>query len=288
VTPSSTLEARFLREALITARLQHPSIVPVYQAGRWPTGEPFYAMKLLSGDSFKGVVEQRRSLEQRLGLLPHMIAVAEAIAYAHSEGFIHRDLKPSNVLIGRFGETLVVDWGLAKELKVSSHPTDTSLEELPRRDGDQTLQGTVLGTPAYMPPEQAQAAIVDERADVYALGALIYFMLAGVPPYSGDSAAEIVSQVLAGPPPPLARRQPDAPSDLQAIVQKAMARQPDQRYRHAGELAEDLKRFQTGQLVGAHQYSSLSLIKRWLGRNRALVLTAGLLLAALAATATLR
>ena len=107
---------RFIREALITARLQHPAIVPIYEAGRWPSGEPFYAMKLVSGRSLDEVIKQKRTLADRLTLLPNIIAVAEAMAYAHSQRIIHRDLKPANVLVGSFGETVLIDWGLAKDL----------------------------------------------------------------------------------------------------------------------------------------------------------------------------
>jgi eukaryotic-like serine/threonine-protein kinase len=263
------VEARFLREALITARLQHPSIVPVYQGGRWPTGEPFYAMRIVGGRSFKEVVADARSLDERLALLPHLIAVAEAIAYAHSEGVIHRDLKPDNILIGPFGETVVVDWGLAKDTRAPA--------------ADDVRAGTVLGTPAYMPPEQASGLPVDERADVYALGALAYFMIAGAPPYAGEDSAEIVRQVIAGPPRPLSSYDRRTPEDLLAITDKAMARDHVGRYRDAGELARDLKRLQAGQLVAASRYTTLALTRRWMRRHRGPLLTAAALLLVLVA-----
>src|SRR5689334_7033248 len=119
-------EERFVREALLTARLQHPSIVPLYEAGRWPSGAPFYAMKLVTGRSLEEVIAESRTLEQRLALLPHVLAATEAMAYAHSEQIIHRDLKPANVLVGAFGETVVIDWGLAKDLALPE------VEEPPR------------------------------------------------------------------------------------------------------------------------------------------------------------
>ncbi len=118
-------EERFIREVLLTARLQHPGIVPVYAAGRWPSGAPFYAMKLVSGRSFDQVIADARTLPARLALLPHVLAIAETVAYAHAQGIIHRDLKPGNVLVGEFGETVVIDWGLAKDL------TGTIPDELP-------------------------------------------------------------------------------------------------------------------------------------------------------------
>jgi len=195
---SASSARRFVREALVTARLQHPSIVPVYEAGRWPEGVPFYAMKMVSGRSLDAVIRSTPTLAGRLALLPHVIAVAEAIAYAHSERIIHRDLKPANVLVGSFGETVVVDWGLAKDL---SRPAgdDPSAERLPVVSGtDATIVGTVLGTPHYMPPEQARGEGVDERADVYALGAILYYLMTGAPPHAGKTATEALCREALG------------------------------------------------------------------------------------------
>ncbi|MBA2543504.1 MAG: serine/threonine protein kinase, partial [Deltaproteobacteria bacterium] len=126
-------EARFLREALITARLEHPGIVPVHEAGRWPSGDPYYVMKLVEGRTLKELIHASSTLRDRLSLLPHVTAVADAVGYAHSQGVIHRDLKPSNVIVGEFGETIVVDWGLARDTRrdsVSSHPVSDEPEEI--------------------------------------------------------------------------------------------------------------------------------------------------------------
>ena len=272
------VEARFVREALITARLQHPSIIPIYEAGRWPSGELFYAMKLVAGRSLAEALEGR-SYEQRLELLPHVLDVAEAIAYAHSRRILHRDLKPSNILVGEFGETVVIDWGLAKDL--SSHQEARSPEHTPARgsafdayslaeeeDELLTVMGAVMGTPAYMPPEQAGGRAVDERADVYAIGAILYHLLAGCPPYEGSAPMKIVKQVLTGPPVPLQKRNPGVAQDLSAIVEKSMARAPLSRYPTARELAEDLRRFLNGQIVGAYRYSLNELFRRFAGRHR--------------------
>ena len=147
-------EVRFIREALITARLQHPSIVPVHEAGRWPSGEPYYVMKLISGMSLKELIASKHDLDQRMSLLPNVIAMAEAMAYAHSQGVIHRDIKPSNVVVGEFGETMVVDWGLAKDLRGDNEPETASLANSPEVESGATAD--VVGTPAYMPPEQAR------------------------------------------------------------------------------------------------------------------------------------
>jgi serine/threonine protein kinase/WD40 repeat protein len=317
---SATLRGRFKREVRITARLQHPAIVPVYEAGRLGD-EPFYAMKLVSGRPFDQVIAAEVELGGRLALLPSVIAVAEALAFAHDRGIVHRDVKPQNVLIGKFGETVLIDWGLAKEMgeaealpdtRVAAAPLAANLAETmpatvpgrsppaiaesaretdPGRAGDSggssdsarstdkgrsslTVAGDVMGTPAYMPPEQARGAEVDERADVYAIGAVLYHVLAGAPPYLGASSWDVVEQVQLGPPRPLEELASETPADLRAIVDKAMARDPAERYPTAKELAEDLRRFQTGQLVGVHAYTAMEHLRRFLARHRAAVVVA--------------
>jgi serine/threonine protein kinase len=275
---------RFVREVEITARLQHPSIVPVYEAGQWPDGKPFFTMKFVSGRSFKQLIDEAGTLDRRLALLPNLIAVADAIAYAHSQRVLHRDLKPSNVLVGDFGETVVVDWGLAKTLaETRASAADGEAPYRVPADGH-TVAGAVMGTPSYMPPEQARGATVDARADVYALGAMLYHILAGAPPFSGESSAAILDKVIAGPPIPVEQREPGVPPDLAAIVRQAMARDPNDRYASAVALAEDLRRFQTGQLVGAHHYSRTLLMRRWVRQRRSSVAVAVVLLAVLAAS----
>jgi WD40 repeat protein len=276
---------RFIREALITARLQHPAIVPIYEAGRWPSGEPFYAMKLVSGRSLDQVIRSKKTLAERLTLLPNVIAVAEAMAYAHSQRIIHRDLKPANVLVGSFGETVLIDWGLAKDLSTGTEVGSDAMMA-PYTDDDTEI-GTVLGTPTYMPPEQAEGKAVDERADVYALGALLYHVLAGAPPYAGSSSAETLARVLSEPPTPLSTREPGVPRDLVTIVQKAMARDQAGRYPTAREFVEDLVSFQGGQLVSAHRYSTMEMVRRWIQRHRAPVSVGVSLLTALIMTGTL-
>ncbi|MGE0551281.1 MAG: protein kinase [Kofleriaceae bacterium] len=282
---SESLRMRFEREVRITSRLQHPNIVSVLHAGAWPSGELFYVMKLVNGESLASVIAERPTLEARLGLLANVTAAADALAYAHSMGVIHRDLKPSNVLIGDFGETVVIDWGLAKDLAEPSTPAPATTTE-PSLISGATTVGSVLGTPAYMPAEQARGAAVDERTDVYALGAMLYHVLAGAPPYVGPTQAAIIEQVLAGPPPSIATRVSGLASDLVAIVDKAMAHDASDRYATAGELANDLKKFQTGQLVGVHHYTTWQLIRRWVRRHRATVavtVTAAAVLIALGA-----
>ncbi len=264
------LRARFEREARITARLQHPAIVNILEAGTTPTGEPFYVMKLVRGESLDKAIAARPTLEARLGLVANVIAVVDALAYAHSLRVIHRDLKPGNVLVGSFGETVVIDWGLAKDLAAPDTSIDLSPARPNRADAGagETIAGSIMGTPAYMPAEQALGDKVDERADVYALGAMLYHVLAGAPPYVGKTTDDILIGVIQGPPQPLAARQAGIPSDLVTIVGKAMAHDARQRYANAGELADDLKKFQTGQLVGAHRYSTWQLLRRFVRRHR--------------------
>ncbi len=271
LAPKGEAKERFAREVYLTARLQHPSIVPVYEAGRWHDGEPFYAMKLVSGRSMLDRIEEAKSLEQRLALVPHVLAVAEAMAYAHAKKTIHRDLKPANVMIGEFGETIVIDWGLAKELG------ETGVE-VP--DGDSTIRhkltnaGAVVGTPAYMPPEQAMGHPVDERADVYSIGALLYHVLTGQPPYDGKSIGEVLKKLVSQPPVPIEKHVRGVPGELRAITEKAMARHRDQRYTTARELAADLRSFSTGQMISVERHSPAAIVRRFLKRYRtALALT---------------
>jgi len=274
------LLARFAREALVTANLQHPAIVPVYEVGRWTSGEPFYAMKLVAGRSLAEAAMKATTLRARLALLPHVIGVADALAYAHGERVIHRDLKPANVLIGDYGETVVIDWGLAKRLG-DVEDVDTTGE---RAHEGKTMVGSVMGTPGYMAPEQARGEPVDERADVYAVGAMLYELLSGRRPYAETTSVDEVLRLAAEQPPPrLAAIDLQIPRELVAIVERAMAFSPSDRYRDARALAEDLKRFQTGQLVGAHQYTAWQLVARWLRRHAAVVTAAAIGVVALAA-----
>jgi eukaryotic-like serine/threonine-protein kinase len=266
-------EARFMREAMITARLEHPGIVPVHEAGRWPNGDPYYVMKLVEGRTLKELICETATVRERLGLLHHVIAVADAVGYAHSEGVIHRDLKPSNVIVGSFGETIVVDWGLARDRK-RDLPEPTAELITTAGSGVSTVSGKVVGTPAYMSPEQARGDVVDERADVYALGAVLYEVLAGTPPHADTTPQAVLERVIAGPPRPLSMVVSSVPDELCTIVRKAMARDPAARYPNAVALAEDLRRFTTGKLVSAHSYSTWALVRKRLARHRGVVAVA--------------
>jgi serine/threonine protein kinase len=275
------LAARFEREVKLAARLQHPGVVPVYDAGFWPSGEPYLVMKLVLGQSLARVIRDAETPADRLALLPHVITAAEAVAFAHDQGIVHRDLKPINILVGAFGETIVLDWGLAKDLRAGEADGAEPSSPAATPAGD-TAAGAVLGTPSYMAPEQAAGSAVDARADVYALGAILYHLLAGTVPHApslpnGAAAAGARPAAV-----PLAQLESWLPPDLRAIVDKAMAADPQARYPTAFELAEDLRRFQAGQLVAARAYSSVERAARFVARHPAAAVVAVLAVAALA------
>ncbi|MCY1062794.1 protein kinase [Nannocystis sp. SCPEA4] len=278
-------EHRFALEAAITARLQHPGIVPLYDIGRHATGEPYYCMKLVEGQTLEHEIRRRPQLADRLALIEHVIAAADAVAYAHRHGVIHRDLKPANILVGELGEAVVIDWGLAKDTTGAIADTLSEPPPTPTANGTistMTEHGTVLGTLRYMPPEQARGEAVDARGDVFALGAVLYHVLAGEPPYTGVDPRVLATRVAEGAIDDLRRLCPDAPRELVAIAQRAMAPRPDDRYPGAEALADDLRRFLTGRLVGAHRYSTGEVVRLWLRRHRAVVGVAAASLAALA------
>jgi WD40 repeat protein/tRNA A-37 threonylcarbamoyl transferase component Bud32 len=255
------LRRRFEREARLTARLDHPAVVGVHEIGRWPDGEPFYAMRFVDGVTLDAIIATRTTQEERQALLDHAIVVADALAYAHDRRIVHRDVKPQNVLVGPFGETVLIDWGIAKDLSAPEEPA-------PSRGGDDgALTQLGVGTPQYMAPEQARGAAADPRMDVYALGATLYHALAGHPPY--DTAGPSVrTQLLLGPPPPLSIAAPDVPLALAAIVEKAMARKPELRFPSARELGLELRRFRSGELTRTHRHGVRDLLAHFARRHR--------------------
>ncbi len=284
LAPSPAFAARFDREARLTARLQHPGIVPIYEIGAWPDGTPYYAMRMVSGGTLRDAIAAATDITARLALLPAVIAACDAVAFAHGRQVIHRDLTPSNILVGEHGETVVIDWGLAKDLSVDDGAGDASPYRGAGPDGpsELTVAGAVMGTAAYMAPEQAAGQAVDARSDVYALGAILYHLLAGAPPHRG-TADEILAMLRAGArPAPLDQRAPGAPRDLVSIVDKAMSRAPADRYPDAGVLVGELRRFTGGRLVEAHAYTSRERVWRWLRRHP--VLVASLVTAVVAGT----
>ena len=282
---------RFLREARITGRLEHPGIVPVYELGRRADGSLYYTMKLVRGETLSDRLSAAAALPERLRLLPHFLDLCQAIAYAHDQGVLHRDLKPQNVMVGKFGETVVLDWGLAKVKGVAdarAGDLEAASRLLKEAGASETVQGRLLGTPAYMAPEQAEGLIdqVDERSDVWSLGAILYKILSGRRAYDGATAWEVVGKVLAGAPAPIASIEPAAPRELIAIAEKCLTRDRAGRYQNAGELAEDVAKFQSGGLVSAYDYSMATLVRRWVKKRWPVLATAAAALAVLIVVGT--
>jgi eukaryotic-like serine/threonine-protein kinase len=238
---SSALEDRLRTEATILARLEHPGIVPIHDVGRLADGRLFYVMQRVRGETLAAHLKSAIELSARLRIFER---ICDSVAFAHAHGFIHRDLKPENVMVGAFGEVLVMDWGIAKVLRSGGEPTDNQSPSSSsvRADG-RTRAGTILGTHGFMAPEQARGAAdaVDVRADVYGLGALLFMMLTGVaPPSDADQA---VARIL---------RHRHVPKPLRAICAHAMAPAPGDRYADVPSLAADIARFRAGHAVGAH------------------------------------
>jgi len=246
---------KFLAEAQITAQLEHPNIVPVYEVGLTPEGQLFFAMQLVKGVS----LEQR--LTQAQCTLPRLLAifdkVCDAVAFAHSRGVVHRDLKPDNVMIGEFGEVLLMDWGLARLLDQPEKRPDAvqiaASQEMEARGAlgpsgrFRTLEGEVLGTPQYMPPEQARGELerVDQRSDIYSLGGILYKILTLTSPHTGATAAAVLDAASAGAIEPPSQRAPERPipRELEAVVMKAMDPVPDARYQSVPQLQADIKSY---------------------------------------------
>jgi serine/threonine-protein kinase len=318
---NSNVTARFLSEAKIAAQLEHPGIVPVYELGE---GElPYYTMRFVRGGTLSQAVRQyhksRRAGESDpvmlVSLLGNFVAVCHAIAYAHSRGVIHRDLKGQNVVLGDFGEVVVLDWGLAKRVDAAAGPktasapaeyetvngkAETSAEDtltpepnpgsssapsfrpvLDSRSADeQTIQGQVLGTPAYMAPEQAEGRQdkTDHRTDVYGLGAMLYEILTGQPPFHARSAVELLRRVRHDAPIPPRLVNPETSAALQAICLKALAKAPGDRYASAGDLARDVQRYLADEPVEAYPEPWTVRAARWARKHRTLVSTAAALL----------
>ncbi|HEY5922438.1 MAG TPA: protein kinase [Kofleriaceae bacterium] len=259
---------RFQRETRITARLEHPSIVPVHDAGTSSSGQPYYVMRKVGGRPLEELVARADSLEKRLALIPHIVAAAQAIAHAHERGIVHRDIKPSNILVGDLGETIVIDWGLAKAIDEADDPHAPVQRVIEVDDAIKTRAGIVFGTPGFMAPEQLRGKPVDERCDVYALGATIYHLLARRPPHHAKGGDDMMKAAVAGPPTPLDTIVHGVPPELTTIVDKALAHDATQRYQDAGALAEDLRRFLTGQLVASHYYSPREKLMRFVRKHK--------------------
>ncbi|HET9157061.1 MAG TPA: serine/threonine-protein kinase, partial [Myxococcaceae bacterium] len=282
-SPTASRE-RFLREARLTARLDHPGIVAVHDLAQREDGTLFCTQKLIRGETLKAALFSTRSLQERLALLPHVVDACQAIAYAHSHGVVHRDIKPSNIMLSDFGETVVLDWGLAKERGAveigNAAPSPDPSPEL-------TVVGVALGTPAYMSPEQARGDIahIDARSDVFNLGAVLYEVITGRPPFEGATASQVIGKVLAGELKPVRLLVPDAPPELTAICERALDPDPERRYPDASALAKELSAFRAGGMVSAYTYQSVEKLLKFVARHRtaATALAAALCVALLGA-----
>ena len=292
--------ARFVVEAEITGRLEHPGIVPVYGLGTYDDGRPFYAMRFIRGDNLKSAIEQFHQAEEKgrdpgernlelLKLLRRFLDVCNAIDYAHSRGVLHRDLKPGNIMLGKFGETLVVDWGLAKSVgRPEAAPASATFDDrtlVPQSGSDVrgTELGARLGTPAYMSPEQA-AGRIDElgsASDVYSLGATLYCLLTGSAPFSDPDMAELLRKVERGDFLPPRKLKGWIDPALEAICLRAMATKPEQRYRTPRALADDVDHWLADEPASAWREPLGRRLRRWSRRHRLLVtgLAATLLMA---------
>jgi eukaryotic-like serine/threonine-protein kinase len=251
--PSTELQARLAREARVIARLEHPGIVPVHDCGVLADGRPFYVMKRLQGQTLRAFIETAAPpLAERLRIFER---ICEAVSFAHAHGIIHRDLKPENVMVGTFGEVMVMDWGIARTFDDRADPGVASAGDTAgSRPAIETNAGTVLGTPGFMAPEQsASAGQIDQRADVYALGALMFMLLTNqAPPHDSGQAIPDLDRTPATPPP------------LKSICRCALSRSPSDRYHSVASLAADVARFRERQAVSVHAEGPLERTMRFI------------------------
>jgi tetratricopeptide (TPR) repeat protein/tRNA A-37 threonylcarbamoyl transferase component Bud32 len=269
---------RFVKEAQVTGQLEHPNIVPVYELGhRSEDNQPYYTMRFVHGQTLRdAVAEYHRQLRsghddpvEWLRLLQAFVSICNAVSYAHSRGVIHRDLKPDNVLLGAFGEVLVLDWGLAKTGDTKDeHLTPIDVSE--KASLHTTLSGRILGTPAYMAPEQAEGLVelVDERTDVYGLGAILFEILTGRPPHLYGDTADIIGQIIRDPTPPPRSVNSATPRALEAVCAAAMAKERSRRYPAAEELARDIQRYLADEPVSVYREPLLARAGRFVRHHR--------------------
>jgi len=277
--------ARFLLEAEVTGGLEHPGIVPVYGLGQYADGRPFYAMRFIKGDSLKDAIaqfhdadNQKRAAGARAlafrKLLGRFMDVCNALAYAHSRGVLHRDLKPGNIMLGKYGETLVVDWGLAKTVgKKEEKAIGEAVLQPSSASGSETMPGSTIGTPLYMSPEQAAGRhdLLGPASDVYSLGATLYCLLTGQAPFEHKDPGVVLQKVQRGDFPKPSRVKSAVPRALEAICLKAMALQPSDRYLSPRVLADDLERWLGDDPVSVYRERLPARLGRWGRRHRPLM-----------------
>ena len=299
------VDPRFTKEARVLANLAHPNIVPIHTMGVDSAGRPFYSMKLVKGRTLQSVLNAVREGEDaavaeftQARLLTIFRKVCDAMAFAHSKGVLHRDLKPENVMVGEYGEVLVMDWGLAKvigvEEEVQVGVTTRTVSGGLSGDFGMTMEGEVMGTPQYMSPEQAEGVVagLDERSDVYALGAILYAVLTYKAPIEGKTLDEVLGNVRRGSLSPMGtamrmtkgiggRPEPmpvSVPEALRAVVLKAMAREKEGRYARVVDLVADVDAYVGGFATSAEGAGVMRRVRLWVGRNRVLAGSAAVLM----------
>jgi serine/threonine-protein kinase len=251
-----TSVARFRREAQSAASLNHPNVVSVYDTGS-DDGVHWIVMEYLEGRTLKEAIEEEGPLapDRTAEIARH---VSLALATAHEKGLVHRDVKPANIMLTPSGETKVMDFGIARAVTSTGDPT-------------LTRTGFVMGTAAYLSPEQAEGKPVDARSDIYSLGCVVYEMLTGKPPFDGNSPVAVATKHLSEEPEPISRVNPRVPHEVEAVVARAMRKDPEERYQDAREMADDLGRAVTGELpLGTASGAATEPVERPGGDTRVL------------------
>lgn len=272
--------SRFLREGQITARLEHPAIPPIYEAGTNCAGQHYLLMKVIEGESLSERIGElhrhgQPPFEKFRPYLEALIPVCEAVSYAHNQGVIHRDLKPDNIMLGEFGEVMVMDWGIARDLKNEGSADDVEVVELENTELQKeglTLDGAVIGTPGFMSPEQANGQGVAQQADVFALGAILTSLLTGSGPIRGDSSFKLIVSTIKGSIESPRDRVSSIPKALDAIAKKALAVKLEDRFQSVDQFSRELKAYLSGRRVSVYKYSLGERLAIQLKRHPGLVM----------------
>ena len=281
---------RFLNEARITARLQHPGVVPVYETGYIGDKDFFFSMKKVEGETFRDIQNTDPSERQFDKLFEIFFTVCETMAFAHDKGITHRDLKPENIMIEKYGSILIMDWGLAKDMNDGFDDSFKKDEEINNRFDinesiELTMTGEISGTPSYMSPEQALGMMnkLNQRSDVFSLGVILYEIIAGYNPFSKDKSNNfraIFEAVKHEKPPPLLKdfRGKSVRRELAAICMKCLEKLPDDRYQNAEELYRDLKNFRTNRPVSAFRTGIREELSKWMERHTRVLVVSTMLI----------